>query len=224
MYYLIQRYKFESNSQQDRTAHTRQVRCIIWYKDTNLKAIHNRLRPIVSFSLVVLSDTKIQIWKQFTTHTHIAVRQWGLYYLIQRYKFESNSQRHLCALSCATGCIIWYKDTNLKAIHNPIREPCTALVVVLSDTKIQIWKQFTTERLSKKSLWLLYYLIQRYKFESNSQLNITRDINGLCCIIWYKDTNLKAIHNCPKSFKNPIIVVLSDTKIQIWKQFTTGTL
>ena len=119
-----------------------------------------------------------------------------LYYLIQRYKFESNSQR--CASACfwAIGCIIWYKDTNLKAIHN--LAGCFAVTV------------------------LLYYLIQRYKFESNSQHSgsLPRSTSG--CIIWYKDTNLKAIHNIRLWCTNGKTVVLSDTKIQIWKQFTTS--
>ena len=41
---------------------------------------------------VVLSDTKVQIWKQFTTDEAFVGE--------------------------AIGCIIWYKGTNLKAIHN----------------------------------------------------------------------------------------------------------
>ena len=144
-------------------------RCIIWYKDTNLKAIHNYCVDFSCHSLVVLSDTKIQIWKQFTTKHLTGIVAKGLYYLIQRYKFESNSQR--------------LSTWRLR------------LTVVLSDTKIQIWKQFATHWWYASLRYSLYYLIQRYKFESNSQpFNISFNaISG--CIIWYKDTNLKAIHN-----------------------------
>ena len=95
----------------------------------------------------------------------------------------------------ATGCITRYKDTNLKAIHNL---PCLdkhLYKVVLLDTKIQIWKQFTTPS-------------ERYD-------------TGLRCITRYKDTNLKAIHNQEDDDSGYIAVVLLDTKIQIWKQFTT---
>ena len=169
MYYLIQRYKFESNSQQIAHPSTPEQSCIIWYKDTNLKAIHNSCPRSSRPTTVVLSDTKIQIWKQFTTGTP--------------------------GLSPAPRCIIWYKDTNLKAIHNEIQKKYADVNVVLSDTKIQIWKQFTTRLVKLGFQPPLYYLIQRYKFESNSQ------------------------HPWAQRF--PEAVVLSDTKIQIWKQFTT---
>ena len=63
---------------------------------------------------------------------------------IQRYKFESNSQHNPLCLEFFVCCVIRYKDTNLKAIHN--------LTVFL----------LGSERLC--------HPIQRYKFESNSQL------------------------------------------------------
>ena len=197
LYYPIQRYKFESNSQRAAVLAILSPGCIIRYKDTNLKAIHNArhhaLRlcrlyypiqrykfesnsqhaPFVSvLFVVVLSDTKIQIWKQFTT-------------------YDAN-------LGYGGGCIIRYKDTNLKAIHNLFAYFLDCPYVVLSDTKIQIWKQFTT--VAKK--------LQ----------NVFR------CIIRYKDTNLKAIHNSNRFMHIRRSVVLSDTKIQIWKQFTTHSL
>ena len=92
LYYQIQRYKFESNSQQKELHILRQRGCIIKYKDTNLKAIHNKWR---------LEQLRI-----------------ALYYQIQRYKFESNSQRIGGDTLKRGRCIIKYKDTNLKAIHN----------------------------------------------------------------------------------------------------------
>ena len=61
----------------------------------------------------------------------------------------------------------------------------------------------------------LYYQIQRYKFESNSQRAYQQIYNDWCCIIKYKDTNLKAIHNAFSSCNKPAGVVLSNTKIQI---------
>ena len=91
--------------------------CIIRYKDTNLKAIHNFAEDIINLA--------------------------GLYYPIQRYKFESNSQRLPASGERLDGCIIRYKDTNLKAIHN-------------------------AKHVRNKFI-KLYYPIQRYKFESNSQ-------------------------------------------------------
>ena len=195
MYYSIQRYKFESNSQQ------------VW----------GTMVP----RAVVLLDTKIQIWKQFTTWRWIHQSRHRLYYSIQRYKFESNSQQLSTWWLSQLGCITRYKDTNLKAIHNSISEIASARGVVLLDTKIQIWKQFTTVAWCAASMQWLYYSIQRYKFESNSQL-VSRTVQALRgCITRYKDTNLKAIHNVHCRPFARVTVVLLDTKIQIWKQFTT---
>ena len=220
MYYPIQRYKFESNSQPAVCTETSKSCCIIRYKDTNLKAIHNdrlsrsiadmlyypiqrykfesnsqRILPIFVLCrccIIRYKDTNLKAIHNVTSSPSICAR---LYYPIQRYKFESNSQRVVTRFGFQISCIIRYKDTNLKAIHNVASPTNLRHYVVLSDTKIQIWKQFTT--------WVnwyllpreLYYPIQRYKFESNSQ-------------------------QFP-SFSILSYVVLSDTKIQIWKQFTT---
>ena len=67
---------------------------------------------------------------------------------------------------------------------------------------------------------MLYYQIQRYKFESNSQLKCAIEQHRLSCITKYKDTNLKAIHNWNTKATFICEVVLPNTKIQIWKQMT----
>ena len=145
------------------------LRCVIRYKDTNLKAIHNTYLLNYIIKLAVSSDTKIQIWKQFTTAVDWYDVTVGLCHPIQRYKFESNSQRPVAIPWLSTSCVIRYKDTNLKAIHNSpsTRKKCGS--AVSSDTKIQIWKQFTTAPAMR--------------------------LHCLSCVIPYKDTNLKAIHN-----------------------------
>ena len=246
LYYQIQRYKFESNSQPLRHAPTTPACCITRYKDTNLKAIHNHILEVNLHAWVVLPDTKIQIWKQFTTHHGRGLRWSQLYYQIQRYKFESNSQPRCRCRRSWFCCITRYKDTNLKAIHN-----CPNIVDALAVLYYQIqrykfesnsqrclhftqvysccitrYKDTNLKAIHNASVYLilscmLYYQIQRYKFESNSQLNCTSLIYPPGCITRYKDTNLKAIHNglLPRHRYRP--VVLPDTKIQIWKQFTT---
>ena len=66
--------------------------CFQWFKDTNLKANHNKgfLLPILSS--VVFNGSKILIWKQITTAP--------------------------TGISYANCCFQWFKDTNLKANHN----------------------------------------------------------------------------------------------------------
>ena len=195
--------------------------CVIRYKDTNLKAIHNAVSSEVAGQQAVSSDTKIQIWKQFTTSLRSLFWRSLLCHPIQRYKFESNSQLIKTSARKLGCCVIRYKDTNLKAIHNSIVPEVSYSQAVSSDTKIQIWKQFTTTTAHLQGTWGLCHPIQRYKFESNSQPRLSAMRDCLCCVIRYKDTNLKAIHNPQQSARAVPAAVSSDTKIQIWKQFTT---
>ena len=62
---------------------------------------------------------------------------------------------------------------------------------------------------------MLCHPIQRYKFESNSQLLKQMEFNFMSCVIRYKDTNLKAIHNDNGTPARYMRAVSSDTKIQI---------
>ena len=194
--YPMQRYKFESNSQRAVSINELRRGCNIRCKDTNLKAIHNKRHLDLYGSYVAISDAKIQIWKQFTTGWCPARRRWWLQYPMQRYKFESNSQRPVG------------HDTSHK--------------VAISDAKIQIWKQFTTFARACISVSRLQYPMQRYKFKSNSQPKRTAFNLWYRCNIRCKDTNLKAIHNSKEEGQSHTCVAISDAKIQIWKQFTTS--
>ena len=61
-----------------------------------------------------------------------------LFSMVQRYKFESKSQRIRVRIPCGRRCFQWSKDTNLKANHNA-GKPCTRMIqVVFNGPKIQI--------------------------------------------------------------------------------------
>ena len=169
---------------------------------------------------VVFTYAKIQIWKQFTTTAFTYSTAYSLCLPMQRYKFESNSQ-------------LWRRVTK-------------SVTVVFTYAKIQIWKQFTTIRHLVCVLALLCLPMQRYKFESNSQLIPLSSVR-LCVVFTYakiqiwkqfttnrkkpqirggcvylcKDTNLKAIHNPHQWHRKTQQVVFTYAKIQIWKRFTT---
>ena len=66
--------------------------CFQWFKDTNLKANHNRYSATVGQLPVVSNGSKILIWKQITTENRVLHRLFS--------------------------CFQWFKDTNLKANHN----------------------------------------------------------------------------------------------------------
>ena len=67
-------------------------------------------------------------------------------------------------------CFRYFKDTILKAIHNAFR---------LFD-----------------NLVVMFPIFQRYNFESNSQRRFRGIFKIKRCFRYFKDTILKAIHNC----------------------------
>ena len=120
-----------------------QIVSCIYTKGTTLKANHNKLIKILFDKL--------------------------LYFIYQRYDFESKSQLLSCSYSPIDCCISYTKGTTLKANHNTREERCCSC--------------------------LLYFIYQRYDFESKSQ-QATSAVKLLCCCISYtKGTILKANHN-----------------------------
>ena len=93
--------------------------CFQWFKDTNLKANHNKMLGLRNCSGVVSNGSKILIWKQITT-----------------YLYDQRSDK---------SCFQWFKDTNLKANHNWTRRKRNWDDVVSNGSKILIWKQITTK-------------------------------------------------------------------------------
>ena len=71
---------------------SRSACCFQWFKDTKMKANHNRIKSLSSRDTAVSNGSKILKWKQITTR--------GLH-------------------SRRTGsCFQWFKDTKMKANHN----------------------------------------------------------------------------------------------------------
>ena len=217
---MVQRYKFESKSQQCDASNLEVSRCFQWFKGTNLKANHNKrdtldyffpLFPMVqrykfesksqlslifwNQLLVVSNGSKVQIWKQITTYRQVLVSEWS--------------------------CFQWFKGTNLKANHNRMWFGLHFGRVVSNGSKVQIWKQITTTKLHFVCFILLFPMVQRYKFESKSQLCGSRTPCPRSCFQWFKGTNLKANHNFVQQSKEQCIVVSNGSKVQIWKQITT---
>ena len=170
MFSILQRYTFESNSQPIPYHCYYSLCCFLSCKDTHLKAIHNgswrtRARLVVVFYLA-----KIHIWKQFTTRKNRVIAAVWLFSILQRYTFESNSQLNFKRYDYGKGCFLSCKDTHLKAIHNAKSKAVPAALVVFYLAKIHIWKQFTTWYIIIIVTNLLFSILQRYTFESNSQL------------------------------------------------------
>ena len=118
LYSICQRYNFESNLQQ--------------------------YRPRSVFKYAVFDMSKIQFWKQFTTHCGEIIISPLLYSICQRYNFESNLQHAIGKEMSERCCIRYVKDTILKAIYNRWYALSYSRAAVFDMSKIQFWKQFTT--------------------------------------------------------------------------------
>ena len=113
-------------------------------------------------------------------------------------------------------------------------------------SKIQTWKQITTNSAVIAGIVVLYSICQRYKLESKLQLLIIHLSNHINCIQYVKDTNLKANYNlgcksisisllysiCQRyklesklqpirKYAGAVTTVFNMSKIQTWKQITT---
>ena len=121
-------------------------------------------------------------------------------------------------------------------------------MVVLDTTKVQIFKQITTLLLIALQLLSLFQIPQRYRFSSKSQHDKRPPTLTISCFRYHKGTDFQANHNTSsvlpmykrlfqipqryrfssKSQRNgvmpaPTFVVLDTTKVQIFKQITTGS-
>ena len=166
--------------------------------------------------------SKIQFWKQFTTDYNHFLWLYLLYSICQRYNFESNLQRKEVWEPNRPNCIRYVKDTILKAIYNVLAHGNLSRPTVFDMSKIQFWKQFTTVDSCFISAKSLYSICQRYNFESNLQQHIYSLSAIRNCIRYVKDTILKAIYNLQPLIKRNKVTVFDMSKIQFWKQFTTG--
>ena len=144
--------------------------CFRYHKGTDFQANHNTVRNSITWFLVVLDTTKVQIFKQITTHLCSMVRFSLLFQIPQRYRFSSKSQQVLIKLSFFSCCFRYHKGTDFQANHNTKGSNYMSEDVVLDTTKVQIFKQITTALGYELTPKALFQIPQRYRFSSKSQL------------------------------------------------------
>ena len=201
---ILQRYYFESESQQAERQKANLFSCCLSYKDTILKANHSETAGIFLACLAVAYPTKILFWKRITAIPSSIREKITLLLILQRYYFESESQRWVikpCSKRC---CCLSYKDTILKANHSVLAHLSRRFHAVAYPTKILFWKRITAISVTVGSNSKLLLILQRYYFESESQLKTWVLSSACCCCLSYKDTILKANHS-----NNRIMVIPS---------------
>ena len=92
-------------------------------------------------------------------------------------------------------CFQWFKDTKMKANHNHFCHRRKICFAVSNGSKILKWKQITTIFATRRS---------------------TKS-----CFQWFKDTKMKANHNCKSVTRLLYTAVSNGSKILKWKQITT---
>ena len=196
LFQIPQRYRFSSKSQLIRLDKFTDNCCFRYHKGTDFQANHNSNYIGSSHKPVVLDTTKVQIFKQITTVGH----RMGL-------------QR------C---CFRYHKGTDFQANHNGSFVTDVKLDVVLDTTKVQIFKQITTQLSFIFQACELFQIPQRYRFSSKSQQSAATNAASTCCFRYHKGTDFQANHNILPSCVALPIVVLDTTKVQIFKQITTA--
>ena len=110
--------------------------CFQWFKDTKMKANHNKPDEEERKASAVSNGSKILKWKQITT-------RW-------------------CKRIIFACCFQWFKDTKMKANHNKVSHLHCIEFAVSNGSKILKWKQITTELRKKGTNFALFPMVQRY--------------------------------------------------------------
>ena len=212
--------KSESNSQPHSSVNISPVDCVQRTNIQNLKAIHNSLRPLTTFGLIVFKERIYKIWKQFTTAINDGVKSSNCVQrtniqnlkaihnmemngpLMQKLcskneytKSESNSQHSGYITAMVRDCVQRTNIQNLKAIHNCRYVRLDSRGIVFKERIYKIWKQFTTSSLFRFTKISLCSKNEYTKSESNSQLVVWSVSTWADCVQRTNIQNLKAIHN-----------------------------
>ena len=92
-------------------------------------------------------------------------------------------------------CFRYHKGTDFQANHNNGQQKKRISTVVLDTTKVQIFKQITTNLLYYTQTGKLFQIPQRYRFSSKSQQPIDGSVKYTSCFRYHKGTDFQANHN-----------------------------
>ena len=147
LFQIPQRYRFSSKSQQSAASNAASPCCFRYHKGTDFQANHN---------LIVGILTKLMLFQipqryRFSSKSQHEVVKYGilnpLFQIPQRYRFSSKSQHRLRNVLTCSRCFRYHKGTDFQANHNKKIAYESSNRVVLDTTKVQIFKQITTNSL-----------------------------------------------------------------------------
>ena len=171
LFQIPQRYRFSSKSQRWLTTAQTTPRCFRYHKGTDFQANHNSAR--------------------------VCRPRISLFQIPQRYRFSSKSQPTHSVSRELPRCFRYHKGTDFQANHNYYQYQKHNDWVVLDTTKVQIFKQITTDGVVSDSQKMLFQIPQRYRFSSKSQLLLPMIYRLVRCFRYHKGTDFQANHNLP---------------------------
>ena len=186
-----------------------------------MKAIHNGIRFLTSFHLVVLYLKDTEKWKQFTTNQPFTLSCKMLCCISKIQKNESNSQLEFFSKRPQIRCVVSQRYRKMKAIHNTENDVLELGYVVLYLKDTEKWKQFTTILNISKTQKKLCCISKIQKNESNSQRFMFGFSCIFGCVVSQRYRKMKAIHNYFQYLLCLPLVVLYLKDTEKWKQFTT---
>ena len=136
--------------------------CFQWFKDTKMKANHNKITREQQSVWAVSNGSKILKWKQITTiitcfNCYYCCFQW---FKDTKMKANHNDEPYWC--NTLWSCFQWFKDTKMKANHNVPSAISNRGLAVSNGSKILKWKQITTPNAKSYLVEGLFPMVQRY--------------------------------------------------------------
>ena len=147
-----------------------------------------------------------------------------LFQICKDTKFVSNSQPSSARVLTLVDCFRYAKIQNLSAIHNYIAGTVMILAIVSDMQRYKICQQFTTVRLLRSNIAILFQICKDTKFVSNSQPRLALAYCGFHCFRYAKIQNLSAIHNEIAAAAMDKVIVSDMQRYKICQQFTTANV
>ena len=143
LFAILQKYDFSSKSQRIEKVSDMSEGCLRYCKSTIFQANHNPRVVDSVFAVVVCDTAKVRFFKQITTDVSLT--------------------KQYCS------CLRYCKSTIFQANHNCFSCAFFIRSVVCDTAKVRFFKQITTQRLPRTSLYKLFAILHKYDFSSKSQ-------------------------------------------------------
>ena len=221
MFVILQKYDFSSKSQPFVCFIIYFFRCLWYCKSTIFQANHNGRLRVYPLPHDVCDTAKVRFFKQITTPSAVAVFEYSMFVILQKYDFSSKSQHERQRRTAVCRCLWYCKSTIFQANHNAIVIDICLRQDVCDTAKVRFFKQITTTPLGCCGILLMFVILQKYDFSSKSQLEDAVNFLKNRCLWYCKSTIFQANHNNHDKLLDNLRDVCDTAKVRFFKQITT---